>query len=177
MRYAHLACARLSKGRGKDATAMAEERPRQVTCGTAARDSLLADLAARPRVEACGLLLGTCDDRGWRIAATAPLRNTANSATFFEFDPAELLDHDLRHGAAIIGVYHSHPGGPARPSPTDLGQMRAEAEAPWVWLILSPRGGAPLGAPASGWRSACVNAFRVEEGALVAFPVMVADGA
>jgi len=154
---------------------VAQERARQVICRTPARDSLLADLAARPWIEACGLLLGTCDAGGWRIEATAPLRNTASSATYFEFDPAELLDHDLRHGAAIIGVYHSHPGGPPRPSPTDLGQMRAEAEAPWVWLILSPRGGAPLGAPASGWRAAGVNAFRVEQGALVTFPVLVMD--
>jgi proteasome lid subunit RPN8/RPN11 len=109
------------------------------------------------------------------VEATAPLRNTAGSATFFEFDPAELLEHDLRHGTAIIGVYHSHPGGPARPSPTDLGQMRAEAEAPWVWLILSPRGGTSLGIPAYGWRAAGVNAFRMEGGALVTFPVLVTD--
>jgi proteasome lid subunit RPN8/RPN11 len=156
---------------------MAAESARRVICGMTARESLLADLAARPRIEACGLLLGTCDASGWHVEATAPLRNTAGSATFFEFDPAELLEHDLRHGTAIIGVYHSHPGGPARPSPTDLGQMRAEAEAPWVWLILSPRGGTPLGIPAGGWRAAGVNAFRVEDGALVTFPVVAGGDA
>ncbi|HEY7984935.1 MAG TPA: M67 family metallopeptidase [Ktedonobacterales bacterium] len=152
---------------------------RRVRCRTGARDSLLADLAARPRIEACGLLLGAADAGGWRIEATVPLRNTANSATYFEFDPAELLQNDLRHGAAIVGVYHSHPGGPARPSATDLGQMTREAEAPWVWLILSPRGGYPLGAVPGGgrWRSAGAGAFRVEAGALVSFPVTVTDAA
>ncbi|HEV2235766.1 MAG TPA: M67 family metallopeptidase [Ktedonobacterales bacterium] len=157
----------------------AETDTRRVLCGTTARDSLLADLAARPRIEACGLLLGTADAGGWRIEATVPLRNIANSATYFEFDPAELLGHDLRHGAAIVGVYHSHPGGPARPSATDLGQMTREAAAPWVWLILSSRGGAALGAVPGGgrWRAAGAGAFRVEAGALVSFPFAVRDAA
>lgn len=155
---------------------MAQDSARQVFCRAPARDDLLADLAARPRIEACGLLLGTCEAGGWWIDATVPLRNTADSATFFEFDPAELLDNDLRYGERIIGVYHSHPGGPARPSATDLGQMRAQTDAPWVWLILSPHGGAPLGTPPSGWRSAGVGAFRIEDGALVTFPVLVTEG-
>jgi proteasome lid subunit RPN8/RPN11 len=157
---------------------VAQDSTRRVLCRAQARGDLLADLAARPRIEACGLLLGTRDAGGWRIDATVPLRNLADSATYFEFDPAELLDHDLRHGAAIVGVYHSHPGGPARPSATDLGTMRAQADAPWVWLILSPHGGVPLGAPpGGGWRSAGVAAFRVEDGALVVFPVLVTDDA
>jgi proteasome lid subunit RPN8/RPN11 len=157
---------------------LAQDSTRRVLCRAQARDDLLADLAARPRIEACGLLLGTLDASGWRIDATVPLRNTADSATFFEFDPAELLDHDLRHGAAIVGVYHSHPGGPARPSATDLGTMRAQADAPWVWLILSPHSGAALGAPpGGGWRSAGAGAFRIEDGALVTFPVSVTDDA
>jgi desampylase len=168
---------RRERGRGKDASHVAPDSTRQVICHPQARDGLLADLAARPRIEACGLLFGTLGGGGWQIEATVPLRNIANSATYFEFDPAEMLSHDLRQGAAIIGVYHSHPGGPAYPSSTDLGQMRAEAESPWVWLILSSRGGTPLGIPASGWRAAGVAAFRVEQGALVSFPLVVADGA
>jgi proteasome lid subunit RPN8/RPN11 len=151
---------------------------RRVLCHARARDGLLADLAARPRIEACGLLLGTTDGDGWRIESAVPLRNTADSATYFEFDPAELLEHDLRHGAAIVGVYHSHPGGPALPSATDLGQMTMEAEVPWVWLILSPRGGAALGTPPAGnWRTAGAGAFRVEAGALVSFPIVMTDAA
>jgi proteasome lid subunit RPN8/RPN11 len=156
---------------------VAQDSARPVICRAPARDGLLADLAARPRVEACGLLLGTSGESGWQIEATVALRNVANSASYFEFDPAEMLRHDLIHGAAIIGVYHSHPGGPAHPSSTDLGQMRAEAESPWVWLILSARGGAPLGIPASGWRAAGAAAFRVEQGALVSFPVVVVGDA
>lgn len=153
---------------------------RRVVCARRACAALLADLAARPRIEACGLLIGTQTDGEWAVEQALPLRNVHNASSYFEFDPEELLRHDLEWGERIIGAYHSHPGGPARPSQTDIGNMRANDAAPWVWLILSPRGATPLGAPPGGsWRSAGVAAFRVEGGRLVEFPVRVEmdDGA
>lgn len=153
---------------------------RRVVCGQRAHASLLADLAARPRIEACGLLVGTREDGAWVVEDALPLRNTHNAASYFEFDPEELLRHDLEWGERIIGAYHSHPGGPARPSQTDIDNMRANDASPWVWLILSPRGATALGAPPGGsWRSAGVAAFRMEDGTLIEFPVLLAgeDGA
>lgn len=160
---------------------MADERneTRRVVCGPQARVALLADLAARSRIEACGLLVGTYADGTWLIEDALPLRNTEDSATYFEFDPEELLRCDLEWGERIVGAYHSHPGGPARPSPVDIGNMRANTASPWVWLILSPRGASPLGTlPDGEWRSASVAAFRVEdEAGLVEFPVEVDEEA
>jgi proteasome lid subunit RPN8/RPN11 len=146
---------------------------RRVICRARARDALLADLAARPHIEACGLLIGAADaGGGWLIDDALPLRNTHNATNYFEFDPEELLTCDLQWGERIVGAYHSHPGGPARPSRTDIGNMESNAGSPWVWLILSPRGATPLGPPPGGtWRAAGMAAFRVEEGQLQEFPV------
>ena len=85
--------------------------------------SLLQDLvalaAASPEAEVCGLLLGTPG----RIEAILPAANvSADPARRFEIDPATLF---AAHRAArdggprIVGHYHSHPTGPALPSPCD----------------------------------------------------------
>jgi hypothetical protein len=56
--------------------------------------------------------------------------------------------------------------------------MRSNRESPWVWLILSPSGGTPLGDPLGGtWRKATVVAYRVEEDHVVRFPITVDDDA
>ena len=163
---------------GKDGAQLADESSagRRVTCGPHAVAVLLADLDGRPYIEACGLLVGTLDESGWQIEDAIPLRNTHNAANYFEFDPEELLRADLEYGERIVGAYHSHPGGPSRPSRTDVGNMQNNAGSPWVWLIVSPRGAAVLGAsPGGAWPSACAGAFRVEGGAVVEFPVVLAD--
>jgi proteasome lid subunit RPN8/RPN11 len=166
---------------------------RRVICGPAARAAILADLAARPQIEACGLLLGTLSDDAWRIEEAVPLRNTDNAAASFEFDPEELLRGDLEYGARIVGVYHSHPGGPAYPSRKDQRNMRAHAESPWVWMIVTApshdrsgigaapaarRGGAEAGEPdaaergAANWSALKAGAFQVDDaGTLLVYPV------
>jgi proteasome lid subunit RPN8/RPN11 len=159
---------------------MASERDetRRVICAPRARASLLADVAQRPHIEACGLLLGEMRDGSWLVEDAVPLRNTREAASYFEFDPVELLEQDLRWGERIIGAYHSHPGGPPRPSRTDVDNMKNNEGAPWVWLILSPTGTTPLGPVESGnWRSATVAAFRVERGTVIRFPVDIAPEA
>jgi proteasome lid subunit RPN8/RPN11 len=87
--------------------------------------------SAHPR-EACGLLLGTPQ----RIAGLAPSRNLALEADMFEIDT--LLHLRLqRTTRAVVGVWHSHPSGPAVPSARD----RAGAWDPaLIWLITGPHG-------------------------------------
>ena len=105
---------------------------------------------ARPR-EACGLLVGT---RG-RVAFAIPVRNVARGSTRYRVDPAEHIAlrrilRELTPAVGIIGVYHSHPRGRARPSATDV----AEALYPeWVHLIVGlagPRATASVFAIARG---------------------------
>lgn len=95
-------------------------------------DRLLAEAAAAPAIEVCGLLFG--DDRG--IAGASACRNVADTpATSFEIDPAALIaaHRAMRSGGPrLIGHYHSHPGGQPDPSPRDA----AAATAGDLWLIL-----------------------------------------
>jgi len=76
-------------------------------------------------LEICGLLVGHSDDKGWQVNDVRPVANlnTDRAADRFELDPAayQTIDGELRgSGNEIIGVYHSHPDCPAKPSPTDL---------------------------------------------------------
>jgi proteasome lid subunit RPN8/RPN11 len=94
----------------------------------------------RPR-ECCGLLVG----RRARVLAAVPMRNIAPGRTRYRVDPAGhiALQRVLRVIApdtSIVGVYHSHPRGPAEPSESDV----AEALYPdWVHVIVGMRNGRP----------------------------------
>ncbi|HEY7346967.1 MAG TPA: M67 family metallopeptidase [Ktedonobacterales bacterium] len=110
----------------------------KVILSTQARQTIRADMLQRPRIEACGLLVGEITPAGDWIADDAlPLRNTRNSSVRFEFDSLELLEYDMAYGERIVGVYHSHPGGPPYPSGIDTGNMENLQDSPWVWLIAS----------------------------------------
>jgi len=81
--------------------------------------------ARRYPLEACGLLLGRLDAPGWRIdeAREVPNLSTDRAADRFILDPQayRAMDEELRgSGREIVGIFHSHPDCPARPSPTDL---------------------------------------------------------
>jgi proteasome lid subunit RPN8/RPN11 len=75
-------------------------------------------------LEACGLLIGTINS-GWQIDEARQIENLnkERAADRFQLDPAgyQNVDRELRGtGREIIGVFHSHPDCPAKPSPTDL---------------------------------------------------------
>lgn len=92
--------------------------------------------AAHP-LEACGLLLGNAA----RVTDLLVVRNVAPvPETHFEVDPAALIAaHRVARagGPAIIGNWHSHPSGLARPSTEDA---RAAAPDGQFWLILGQDG-------------------------------------
>ena len=94
----------------------------------------------RPR-ECCGLLVGARD----RITVAVPVRNVARGRTRYRVDPAghialQRVLRVLEPSLSILGVYHSHPRGPATPSETDV----AEALYPdWIHVIIGLQGGRP----------------------------------
>jgi proteasome lid subunit RPN8/RPN11 len=93
--------------------------------------------------EACGLLVGrVLPGPSWRVTRVEASRNLAdNRKRRFEVDPGLRigLERELRGGEeAIVGLYHSHPDMPARPSATDRTQVY---EPRLVWLIVSVQGG------------------------------------
>jgi proteasome lid subunit RPN8/RPN11 len=106
---------------------------------------LPADLRARienetreafPR-ECCGLIEGTRQDAEARAVALHPARNIATNADRFEIAPEDhfaALKTARANGRDVIGCYHSHPGGKAAPSATDLA---GAGEGDFLWLIAS----------------------------------------
>lgn len=93
--------------------------------------------------EECGLLFGTVDT----ILAIEPCANVAaEPRRRFEIDPARLLAaHRLARagGPAVIGHYHSHPTGIARPSACDAAGAAPDGT---LWLIVA-------GVEVTAWRA------------------------
>ena len=85
--------------------------------------------------ECCGFLIGG----GFQIAYALPATNVSRTPlTRFLVDPREhiALRRILRRlvpPLSILGVYHSHPRGPGRPSTTDVREAHAQD---WVHVIV-----------------------------------------
>src|SRR5262245_7956981 len=88
--------------------------------------------------ETCGLLLGRRDGKRVRVLGDWPARNVCRERARdrFELDPQDSLAAEAaasQAGLSLVGVWHSHPDHPAKPSPTD----RAMAWPDWSYLILA----------------------------------------
>jgi proteasome lid subunit RPN8/RPN11 len=93
--------------------------------------------------ECCGLLVGRRAPVAIVTRAVAAENVHDKPAKFFTIDPALQfkLIKELRDNPGeeqLLGCYHSHPDGPAAPSPRDL----AEANDPdLIWMVLDARTG------------------------------------
>ena len=97
-------------------------------------DALLREAAdAHPR-ECCGILLG----EGVAITAGRAARNVhPTPETHFEIEPQALVDAHRaarQGGPQVVGYYHSHPNGLARPSDTDRAMASGEGA---IWAIIA----------------------------------------
>lgn len=103
-----------------------------LTRGVLAR--LLAEAEGAFPQEACGLLLGA----GGAISQAQPAPNVApEPLRHFEIDPAALIAAQRaarQGGPQVLGYYHSHPGGLARPSATDRAMASGDGR---VWAIVA----------------------------------------
>ena len=106
----------------------------------ALRAQMLAEAKAAAPAECCGLVLGRRDGDVAIAALLHPARNLAGAAGRFEIAPQ---DHFAAQkaaraaGQAVIGCYHSHPDGAARPSAHDIA---GAGEENFLWLIATPDG-------------------------------------
>ena len=100
--------------------------------------------------EACGLLLGRFEggSQTRRVAEARPAANLnlERPADRYELNPVDflLIEQEARsRELEIVGVYHSHPDHPSRPSETD--RLRAEeiwqSSESWSYLILEVASG------------------------------------
>ena len=73
--------------------------------------------------EAVGLLVGRRVGDDWEVHTLVPAANlAATPATQFVLDPTAWFDAEriaVQAGMAIVGIIHSHPDAPARPSAHD----------------------------------------------------------
>ncbi|MGD2074019.1 MAG: M67 family metallopeptidase [Gammaproteobacteria bacterium] len=88
--------------------------------------------------ETCGLLLGHRKAQTVEVLELVQVRNLnrARAHDRYELDPDGYMAADLQareEGRGIVGVWHSHPDNPARPSATD----RERAWEGWSYLIAS----------------------------------------
>jgi len=98
------------------------------------REAMVAHARFTLPEEACGLLAGTAGDD---LRMVFCLTNRARSRYRFTVDPVEhyrAMQHAERRGLGVVGVFHSHPTSPARPSPADIaGALDPE----WVYVVVS----------------------------------------
>lgn len=99
---------------------------------SAVLERILAEAATADPRECCGILLGD----GAAIGALEPACNVHPAPeTHFEIDPRALIDaHRAARagGPQVMGYYHSHPRGPAAPSPTDQAMAARDGR---IWAI------------------------------------------
>ncbi|MCL6450897.1 MAG: M67 family metallopeptidase [Acetobacteraceae bacterium] len=98
--------------------------------------------------EVCGLLSGR---DGW-VTRVYPLRNLEKDPNRFFASPTgqyRAFQDIEQRGETLVGIYHSHPGGEAVPSPRDV-EMAYYPDIAYLILALG--------------REPTVRAFRIREG-------------
>jgi proteasome lid subunit RPN8/RPN11 len=112
------------------------------------REAMVERARVEAPIEACGVFLMLEST----VELFYPMENVAaNPEQGFEFAPGALL-HVLQDALAdagawppppslLFGIFHSHPRGPAEPSPRDCATARLLSSAatlgwPWPWLIV-----------------------------------------
>lgn len=86
--------------------------------------------------ECCGVLLGRKQGKITTVSNLLELRNTVDESRTQRFlvtpDEYRMAEREAtREGLEIVGIYHSHPDHPARPSPFDL-----EHALPWWSYVI-----------------------------------------
>ncbi|HLQ78230.1 MAG TPA: M67 family metallopeptidase [Terriglobia bacterium] len=100
-------------------------------------DRIVRHAAAALPQEGCGLIAGS---RG-AAERFIPMTNRLASATSFDMEPSELIAtlRSLREsGESLLAIYHSHPRGPAEPSPRDIDRAYYPEAAQIIVSLASP---------------------------------------
>ena len=96
---------------------------------------ILDELEANRPFEACGVLVGGEEGDVVNVQRAVPVKNSKRTERSFELDPTEFYNvwSDVeKEGLDIVGVYHTHPSSPAKPSAWDKETMQ---DAYGIWVI------------------------------------------
>ncbi len=111
-----------------------------LTLGSDERERLLRAARGAKGSEVCGLLLGRRRGRDVAVERVLRLGNAAvggaaaGSCRLRPLDPLRAERAAREEGRVVVGVWHSHPAGGARPSRVDC----AAAVRGWVQVIVAP---------------------------------------
>jgi len=111
--------------------------------------------------EACGLLGGPPG----QVEVLYLVENILHSPVAYEMDPHTQVEAMVElegRGWDVVGIFHSHPGGPPAPSPTDVSQAYYPDAA---YVILSPT-------TSGEWQA---KGFSVVDGAAKEIPLVVSE--
>jgi len=104
-----------------------------LTC--AQRDIIIAHALREAPNECCGVLLG----RAGRIERCVAMKSDLPSPDAYLMNPEQQIEvfaEMTQQGRELLGIYHSHPKGPAEPSGADL-QLAFHPEAAYVMISLA----------------------------------------
>lgn len=122
-------------------------------------EAMLDHLQSAHPLEGCGILGGPPG-----VARRFyPIENVLHSATAYEMAPAQQLQVMLSLEAAgwsLVGLVHSHPAGPQRPSPSDIAQAHYP-QTPYLIVSLADRA-RPV-----------VRAFYIDNGRVTEIPLLI----
>lgn len=111
--------------------------------------------------EACGILSG----RGTRVEKVYSLTSETPSPTFYQIDSQEqfrVLKEMRETERDLVGIYHSHPSGPAYPSSTDV-ELAFYPEAVYVIVSLIER------------RNPCMKGYTIADGKITEVPLSIVE--
>lgn len=101
-----------------------------VILSDALANELIEQAKQTPHLEICGMLGGRIVADQIQVTVAQSLTNIAIEPSHsYEFAPAEFIETFYgwqRHQIDWVGVYHSHPTGSLKPSPTDIAQSHYE---------------------------------------------------
>jgi len=121
---------------------------------------MVAQARAEAPIEACGMLAG----RDGKVSKLYKLTNADAADDHFMMEPAEQFAavKDIRSsGLELLGIYHSHPRSPARPSQEDI---RLALTPDVVYVIVSLLDDEPE-----------AKGFLIEDGDVTEVQVIIAD--
>jgi len=107
------------------------------------RDVMFAQSRAELPNECCGLLIGK-----QIIERVVPMRSIPPDPDAYYMDPEQQIDvftNMQATGEQLLGIYHSHPKGPVKPSGMDL-QLAFHPDALYVIISLADVNNPVLGA-------------------------------
>ena len=119
---------------------------------------MLDHSAAVAPEEACGLVAGVAG----RAQQVIPATNTLHSPVRYRMEPLEQLKAFQRiesSGWELLAIYHSHPAGPSRPSPTDIQEAAYPGVVHLIWSRIDHK-----------WRC---KGFIIEMGAVEEVPLKI----